>query len=48
MVGSYPGGNSWDMCYCREDEAEKVKKIKDLECFDKDPIYGNEGPAINA
>jgi uncharacterized protein YjlB len=46
MVGSYPAGKSWDMCYGREDEVEKVKKIQDLEWFDEDPIYGKEGPAL--
>ena len=30
MVGSYPKGKSWDMCYGREDEQEKVNQIKDL------------------
>jgi uncharacterized protein YjlB len=35
------------MCYGTEDEAEKVEKIKDLGWFDKDPIYGSEGPALD-
>ena len=48
MVGSYPVGKNWDMCYGREDEAEKVEKIKNLGWFTKDPIYGNEGPALEA
>jgi uncharacterized protein YjlB len=46
MVGSYPGGKSWDMCYGRDDEAERVKRIKDLGWFTEDPIYGKEGPAL--
>lgn len=46
MVGSYPDGKCWDMCYGREDEAEKVNNIRDLEWFASDPIYGNEGPAL--
>lgn len=46
MVGSDPGGKSWDMCYGREDESEKVKKVKDLVWFAKDPIYGHEGPVL--
>jgi uncharacterized protein YjlB len=47
MVGSYPGGQSWDMCYGEEDEANEVEKIKHLGWFAKDPIYGNEGPALD-
>lgn len=46
MVGSYPDGKGWDMCYGRKDEAGKVKNIKDLGWSEQDPIYGNEGPAI--
>ena len=47
MVGSYQTGKSWDMCYGREGEEEKVKNISALGWFDKDPIYGNEGPSLN-
>lgn len=47
MVGAYPNGKTWDMCYGRDDEAEKVAKIKDLGWFVKDPIYGDEAPAID-
>ena len=47
MVGSYPDSKNWDMCYGREDEVEKVEKIKDLGWFAKDPVYGNEGPALD-
>lgn len=45
MVGSYPKGCNWDMCYGKKGEEEKVKAIKNVEWFRKDPIYGNEGPA---
>lgn len=48
MVGSYPCGKSWDLCYGREDEAEKVNQIRHLGWFAKDPIYGDEGPALVA
>ena len=44
MVGSYPKGKSWDMCYGREDEQDKIDRIKDLGWFTKDPIYG-DGPS---
>jgi uncharacterized protein YjlB len=47
MVGSYPDGKSWDMCYGTELEAEKVEQIKNLGWFARDPICGNEGPAFD-
>ncbi|GAA5890770.1 hypothetical protein JCM5296_004836 [Sporobolomyces johnsonii] len=46
MVGSYPPGCSWDMCYGREGEGDKSEAIKKLEWFKRDPIYGEEGPAL--
>ncbi|KAH7904530.1 RmlC-like cupin domain-containing protein [Hygrophoropsis aurantiaca] len=46
MVGSYPKGRNWDMCYGREDEGSKIEEIKNLPWFGKDPIYGDEGPAL--
>ena len=49
MVGCYPvGAPAWDMCYGAEGEETKLQSIKDLEWFDRDPIYGDEGPAIGA
>ncbi|KAL8837227.1 MAG: hypothetical protein Q9170_002600 [Blastenia crenularia] len=47
MVGSYPKGKSWDMCYGKEGEEEKVKDIEHLGWFQRDPIYGHEGPTLN-
>jgi len=47
MVGSYPKGKSWDMCYGKEGEEEKVKRIGDLGWFERDPIYGDKGPVLN-
>jgi uncharacterized protein YjlB len=47
MVGSYPKGRDWDMCYGKEGEEEKVKRIKELGWFERDPIYGEEGPALD-
>jgi len=47
MVGSYPKGKQWDMCYGREDEEVKVEAIKNLPWFKRDPVYGDEGPALN-
>jgi uncharacterized protein YjlB len=45
MVGSYPKGKSWDMCYGKKGEEDKVEKIHDLAWLENDPLYGNEGPA---
>ena len=39
MVGSYPKGKSWDMCYGGEDEQNRIDRIKDMGWFTKDPIY---------
>lgn len=47
MIGSYPKGKNWDMCYGRDDEADRVKRIQDLNWFEKDPIFGREGPLSN-
>lgn len=47
MIGSYPKGKAWDMCYGNEHEAEKVKTIATLPWFNKDPIYGDTGPVLN-
>ena len=46
MIGSYPPGKEWDMCYGREGEEDKIAGIKGLEWFKKDPIYGEHGPAV--
>lgn len=47
MVGSYPNGKAWDMCYGRGDEEDKVKGIANLGWFQKDPIYGEQGPTLD-
>ena len=44
MVGSYPIGKGWDMCYGKEGEEAKVKEIGNLGWFTEDPIYGAAGP----
>jgi uncharacterized protein YjlB len=46
MVGSYLNGHNWDMCYGREGEERKVEAIRDLKWFTRDPIYGDDGPAL--
>ena len=48
MVGSYPKGCTWDMCYGKAEEEEKVKSIKSLAWFDRDPVYGDKGPVFDA
>lgn len=47
MVGSYPYGFNWDMCYGKPGEEDKVKAIAGLSWFEKDPIYGEKGPALD-
>lgn len=46
MVGSYPPGAQWDMCYGREGEEDKVEGIGALGWFERDPVYGEEGPVL--
>ncbi|KAI0365566.1 hypothetical protein BV20DRAFT_725858 [Pilatotrama ljubarskyi] len=49
MVGSYPvGAEHWDLCYGKAGEEEHVANIKDLGWLDKDPLYGDNGPAVHA
>ena len=47
MVGSYPVGCGWDMCYGKKGEEGKVGKIRDLSWFRRDPVYGDEGPVLD-
>lgn len=47
MVGSYPEGKKWDMCYGKRKEEEKVKAIESLAWFEKDPLYGEKGPVLD-
>lgn len=46
MVGCYPKGKAWDMCYGNKREDEKIECIKALGWFDTDPVYGEKGPAL--
>lgn len=46
MVGSYPKGCSWDMCYGKEGESDMAEKIKDVPWLQKDPLYGDDGPVL--
>ncbi|KAG8626406.1 hypothetical protein KVT40_005351 [Elsinoe batatas] len=47
MVGCYPKGCSWDMCYGSEGEEDKVKGISKVHWFTKDSVYGDEGPVLD-
>lgn len=47
MVGSYPHGKQWDMCYGRSGEEGKVQGIQHVEWFKRDPLYGEDGPALH-
>lgn len=47
QVGCYPTGFNWDMCYGKKGEESKIEKIKDLAWFQRDPVYGDEGPALD-
>lgn len=46
MVGSYPNGCSWDMCYGKAGEEEKARAVKDVAWLKKDPLYGEDGPVL--
>lgn len=46
MVGSYPDGALWDMCYGKKGEETKIEGIKNLGWFKGDPIYGDNGPVM--
>lgn len=48
MVGSYPAGKQWDMCYGVPGEQAKIDTIKELGWLEKDPLYGEEGPVLEA
>ncbi|KAH9834216.1 uncharacterized protein C8Q71DRAFT_859869 [Rhodofomes roseus] len=51
MIGSYPVGKNWDMCYGDGRGGEDVQgiqeRIRGLGWFEKDPIYGDDGPALH-
>jgi len=47
MVGSYPTGKEWDMCYGKKEEGKMVKTIECLAWFEKDPLYGERGPVLD-
>ena len=48
MVGSYAEGRQWDMWYGRKGEEGRIEGIRGLDWFERDPVYGNEGPVLEA
>ncbi|KAI9038792.1 uncharacterized protein KD926_010248 [Aspergillus affinis] len=48
MVGAYPRGKEWDMCYGQPGEEEKARNIHDLDWFQGDPLFGSGGPVMYA
>ncbi|KAL6878108.1 RmlC-like cupin domain-containing protein [Trichoderma longibrachiatum] len=47
MVGSYPNGQNWDMCYGKTDGEYDADSVKALPWFTRDPIYGDQGPVLS-
>jgi uncharacterized protein YjlB len=48
VVGAYPSGQQWDMCYGKSEERpradEKIARVSLPRC---DPVYGTKGYLIN-
>ncbi|ROV86907.1 hypothetical protein VSDG_10102 [Cytospora chrysosperma] len=47
MIGCYPKGFDWDMCYGTQGEEGRVEAIAKVEWFGQDPIYGHQGPVLD-
>ncbi|KAI5291694.1 hypothetical protein KEM54_001664 [Ascosphaera aggregata] len=47
MVGAYPPGTSWDMCYGEEEEKDITSNIGKAAWLKKDPVWGDEGPIVD-
>jgi uncharacterized protein YjlB len=46
MVGAYPEGCSWDMCYGKKGEEGMKEKVGKVKWLERDPLYGDEGPVF--
>ncbi len=45
VVGGYPSGQTWDMCYGKPDERPRAdRNIASVALPDMDPVYGGNGP----
>ncbi|KAJ5771306.1 uncharacterized protein N7511_003357 [Penicillium nucicola] len=47
MVGAYPPGKQWDICYGTPNEKAKAQSINDVAWFQRDPLYGADRPALH-
>lgn len=47
MVGAYPKGCNWDMCYGKSEEGDKSQAVANIKWLEKDPLYGEGGPAVS-
>ncbi|PVH97127.1 hypothetical protein DM02DRAFT_91746 [Periconia macrospinosa] len=46
MVGAYPDGCEWDMCYGGEAETEERERVGTVKWFERDVLYGADGPCL--
>jgi uncharacterized protein YjlB len=47
VVGAYPAGQKWDMCYGRaEERPEADENIRGVRLPHQDPLYGTDGPLL--
>ncbi|KAF2127819.1 hypothetical protein P153DRAFT_377322 [Dothidotthia symphoricarpi CBS 119687] len=46
MVGAYPKGCSWDMCYGKEGEEGNAQAVGRVGWLERDPLYGKDGPVL--
>jgi uncharacterized protein YjlB len=48
VMGAYPAGQTWDMCYCRSAERpQAIQNIAGVPLPKADPIYGSTGPLMS-
>jgi uncharacterized protein YjlB len=48
VVGAYPKGQDWDMCYGKKGERPNSdRNIERVPLPETDPIYGADGPLTN-
>jgi uncharacterized protein YjlB len=47
VVGAYPGGADWDLCYGKPEERPRVlENIAQVPLPPADPVYGPDGPLL--
>ncbi|KZZ88430.1 Cupin, RmlC-type [Ascosphaera apis ARSEF 7405] len=47
MVGCYPPGKSWDMCYGKKGEKDVASNIEAAGWLKGDPVWGDKGPVVD-